>query len=241
VQFANGQCVEADYVVACDGVASAIRQQMIGDQSHYLGLAAIVGDAPITLEHPLLAGGYFMTLGKDGSSVFCYRQAGGVHLSYTTHVASVDSLRSESPEALLKRVQQATQDWHAPIPAIAAAIDPATEVVRGYYDKEPLKHVHEGHVWLIGDAAHPMSPFQGQGANMAMVDALRLAQFFTDSADIAEEIEKLDKDIVTRGRKAVLESRQAATQFHNRSSWQQGLRNFGFRISNRMIKLFARR
>src|SRR5436190_910400 len=78
--------VSADAVVAADGVGSAVRAQMIGDPRRYLGLTSIVGDAPIVPRHELVEGGYFMTLGDDGTSVFCYRQGGSVHLSYTVHV-----------------------------------------------------------------------------------------------------------------------------------------------------------
>ena len=38
---------EADYLVACDGVGSAVRQQMIGDERCYLGLVSIYGQAPV--------------------------------------------------------------------------------------------------------------------------------------------------------------------------------------------------
>jgi 2-polyprenyl-6-methoxyphenol hydroxylase-like FAD-dependent oxidoreductase len=38
VRFANGREETADVVVACDGVKSAIRRQLIGDRPHYLGL-----------------------------------------------------------------------------------------------------------------------------------------------------------------------------------------------------------
>src|SRR5262249_8001556 len=60
VQFRNGQTIKADYVVAADGVGSALRQQLVGDKKRYLGLTCIVGSAPIEVQHPLLAGGYFL-------------------------------------------------------------------------------------------------------------------------------------------------------------------------------------
>ena len=61
VQFDDGTSVQADYLIACDGVSSAIRQQMVGDEKRYLGLTSIVCEAPVTIHHPLLQGGYFMT------------------------------------------------------------------------------------------------------------------------------------------------------------------------------------
>jgi 2-polyprenyl-6-methoxyphenol hydroxylase-like FAD-dependent oxidoreductase len=243
VQFDTGQTASVDYLIACDGVASAIRQQMLGDQKRYLGLTTILGDSPILVDHPLLEGGYFMTLGNDGASVFCYRQPDGVHLSYTVHAASERDLSAQAPASLLQRIQHETRSWHQPIPEIVANIDLASVVVRGYYDKDPIRQVREGRVWLIGDAAHPMCPFQGQGANMAMLDGLKLAQFFGELAanpsSAAAKAEALERDIVRRGRKAVLESRNAAKQFHTTNRVRQRLRNVGFRIGNTAIKLFS--
>jgi len=43
------------------------------------------------------------------------------------------------------------------------------------YDKEPIERWSEGRVVLLGDAAHPMSPMNGQGANQAIQDAGALA------------------------------------------------------------------
>ena len=245
VQFENGQTASADYLVACDGVASAIRQQMIGDQKRYLGLTTILLDSPHLLDHPLLEGGYFLTLGENGASLFCYRQPDGIHLSYTVHAASEHDITGQPADSLLKRVREETKTWHSPIPEITARVDPASLVVRGYYDKEPLQHVRQGRVWLVGDAAHPMSPFQGHGANMAMVDALKLAQFFggleANPQTTEMKAQALEKDIVTRGRKAVLESRNAARQFHNTSRLQQTFRNIGFRMGNFFIHVATRK
>jgi salicylate hydroxylase len=241
VEFHDGRTIQAEYVVAADGVGSAMRQQLVGDRRCYLGLSCVVGSARTEVDHPLLAGGYFMMLGDSGDSVFCYRDQGGMHLSYTAHVESEDVLKAQSSEELVKLVQKATASWSAPVPQITAALDPSTIVVRGYYDKEPLKHVRDGRVWLLGDAAHPMSPFQGQGANMAMLDAWKLAQLLASATVVESDAAALEADIVGRGRKAVLESRSAARQFHTRSRIQRMNRNFGFRMANVFIKLFARK
>src|SRR5262245_38365203 len=130
VRFQNGQTASVDYLIACDGVASPIRQQILGDQKRYLGLTTILLDAPTQIEHPLLEGGYFMTLGDDGSSVFCYRQVDGVHLSYTVHAASERELSEQAPGCLLERIQRETHCWHQPIPEIVAQSDEASLVVR---------------------------------------------------------------------------------------------------------------
>jgi salicylate hydroxylase len=233
VIFTGGRHVDGDVLVGCDGVGSALRRQLIGDPPHFLGLSAITGDAAMTVDDPLLSGGYFMTLGDLGDSFFGYRQPGGVHFSYTSHV-DPSALESTSQPELLNRVQAATADWHPLIPMITAATDPDSIETRGYYDREPAKQIRDGNVWLIGDAAHPMSPFQGQGANTAMLDAVELAELL-GSGNLPAEADRVAGRIAARGRKAVLQSRHAAKQFHSTSRWQMINRDFGFRMANAIV------
>jgi salicylate hydroxylase len=233
VVFTGGRHVDGDVVVGCDGVASILRRQIVDDSPHFLGLSAITGDAALPVDDPLLSGGYFMTLGDRGDSFFCYRQPGGVHFSYTSP-AEPAALESRSQRDLLRQVREVTADWHPLIGAIVSAADPDSIKPRGYYDRNPTKQVGDGNVWLIGDAAHPMSPFQGQGANTAMLDALELAELL-GSGNLAADAEQLAARIAARGRKAVLESRRAARQFHSTGRFQTRNRNLGFRMANTMI------
>lgn len=242
VAFSDGSHEVADYVIGADGVASAIRQQMIGGEKHYLGLSAIVGLSPIDVDDPLLDGGYFMTLGDNGSSMFVYRQPGGVHFSYTTSVLTEEELASLAKSELLAKVKTGTRGWHQLVQKIVDTAEEDSLLVRGYYDKEPVGQVHDGNIWLLGDAAHPMCPFQGQGANMALVDALKIGDFLAREAKgEATDAVLLEQDIVKRGRKAVLESRNAAKQFHTANGLMRFNRNLGFRIANVMIRLFSKK
>lgn len=179
ILFDDGSAAKADYLIACDGAASAIRQQMINDDKRYLGLTAISGHACVQINDPLLDGGYFMTLGDQGASMFVYRQPGGIRFSFTTHAAEGE-LTGRLPNDLLEIVKEHTKGWHKHIQEIIRAVDPHSLHVRGYYDKDPVKSVRDNRVWLLGDAAHPMCPFQGQGANTAMVDAIKIADFLVD-------------------------------------------------------------
>jgi salicylate hydroxylase len=235
VRFTEGPPAFADVLVGADGASSAIRAQMIGDEKRYLGLTSIVGDARLVPRHPLVAGGYFMTLGDDGTSVFCHRQEASVHLSYTVHVDAASRVAGRLPRDLLGLVIDGTADWHAPIPEIARAIDPKSVVVRGYYDREPATRIRDGRAWLIGDAAHPMCPFQGQGANMAMVDAMKLAEAFAAGPDAAAAA-AVEADIVRRGRRAILQSRRGAHQFHTTDRFQRIMRDLGFRVAGLFIR-----
>jgi 2-polyprenyl-6-methoxyphenol hydroxylase-like FAD-dependent oxidoreductase len=222
VVFTGGRHVNGNVVIAADGVGSALRRQLVDDSPHFLGLSAITGDAALSIDDPLLSGGYFMTLGDRGDSFFCYRQPGGLHFSYTSH-AEPFALESTSRPVLLHQVQAATADWHQLVRSIVSVVDQASRLLRQRSDKADPR-------WqrlADRDAAHPMSPFQGQGANTAMLDALELAELL-GSGNITADADRLAARIAARGRKAVLESRRAARQFHTTSRFQIMNRNLGF-------------
>ncbi|MFE2107018.1 FAD-dependent monooxygenase [Kitasatospora sp. NPDC059463] len=67
-------------------------------------------------------------------------------------------------------------DWCAPVPELFASLDPAGVLRHDVRElADPLPAYHRGRVALLGDAAHAMCPFQGQGACQAIEDAVVLA------------------------------------------------------------------
>jgi salicylate hydroxylase len=78
----------------------------------------------------------------------------------------------------------------------------------GLRDREPLKTWTVGRVTMLGDAAHPMTPFLGQGACMAIEDALLLGRAFAASETLREALQRYEAARKTRGTNVQLWSRE---------------------------------
>lgn len=179
---------KADLVVGADGVRSVVRSLLIGEEAtplRYLGYVVILGicslDTLKGVESPLLdSTTVFQTVnGHERIYMMPYSSDSIMwQLSFPMPEEEAKALSAEGALALKEEACRRAQ-WHTPIPQILSATLPAQ--ISGYpvYDRELLKPElleKAGALTLIGDAAHPMSPFKGQGANQALLDALALAR-----------------------------------------------------------------
>jgi 2-polyprenyl-6-methoxyphenol hydroxylase-like FAD-dependent oxidoreductase len=166
-----GQPERFDLLIAADGLRSTVRRHLFSGlpQPRFNGLMGSGG----ILDVPEIAptnNRMLMYFGRRAFFGFIKDQGGPVHW-FNSFPAAGDTLEASDLPRLLADLHH---NDPAPIPSIIAANDPALRLYPDY-DMPILPRWHTDRVLLIGDAAHAMTPHSGQGASMALEDAIVLA------------------------------------------------------------------
>jgi len=196
-RFEDGTTAEGDFVVGADGIRSQVRQAVFPEAPKpvYTGLMAPGGFSPCLENCSCSPGSKQRThfiFGADG--FFGYfnviTPAGPRTLWWSTASAPLpgkEEMAATTQADLKGRLLKLHGNWALPVPRL---IETAEEILNiAIHDVPNLPRWSAGRVVLMGDAAHAVAPHSGQGASMALEDAITLAKMLRDSnSDDVKEV-----------------------------------------------------
>ncbi|WP_086848814.1 FAD-dependent oxidoreductase [Amycolatopsis kentuckyensis] len=202
--LATGEVVEADLVVGADGTWSKVRPVLSDAVPSYSGLSFVEAHlSDVDNRHPAaaaLVGPGSMFALAEGKGLIAQRTGGGRIRVY----AAVRTGDATAATGLADRGR--LLDVFAGFAPELRALVADSE---GALIPRPIHALPVGHRWarvpgttLLGDAAHVMSPFAGEGANLAMLDATELALALADHDDVENALSAYEAAMFPRAEEA---------------------------------------
>jgi len=202
VTLADGASAEADVLVGADGIWSAVRAQMYGEEikqsssdlkrrqgCKYSGYTVFAGETIISTPD-YYETGYKVYIGPQ--RYFVTSDVGDGRIQWYAFFAlppgskrapsgwggSERESQADESENLVEYIKSLHEGWTDEVMTVLDATPPESVEQRDLYDRSPefLRSWADGNVVLIGDAVHPMMPNLGQGGCQALEDAYILAE-----------------------------------------------------------------
>jgi salicylate hydroxylase len=214
VSFADGTTEVGDIVIGADGVHSVVRESVAGPalkrRARCFAWRGTVSTARLAGVKIAREAAVFWGPGRH---FVYYLISGGHTVNFVAVTPQTDGSAAWIEEGKKEDLEAEFRGWCAPIGAI---LEGAGDISRWMlYDSPPLCSWYVGRVTLLGDAAHPMLPFQAQGAAQAIEDAWVLGRCLDrhgrSVAAALEEYERLRRPRATRVQRA---SRRNQWLFH---------------------------
>lgn len=214
VKFKEGQSQTFDLVIGADGAFSKVRNHITDVDVEYNDISMVeLNINNVKEDHPDLAqfnkNGKMMAFG-DHKAILGQLNGDGrikAYVSYLMDVNQLDQYKAMSSDEIKQQLlQQDFADWS---PELKHYIEYASDdmLLRCIY-KLPIGFTWEsiGNVTLIGDAAHLMSPFAGEGVNMALYDAYLLANAIKESQDLDTAVAQYEQEMYAVSKESAQES-----------------------------------
>ncbi len=229
VRFENGVTDRADVVIGADGISSSVRSFLFPDEpSEFNGQVAFRALVPAAL----------VPLAVQERELAMHRAPGRYLLHYPLRGGAIMNLigcgQTDAWEA---------EGWSIPATNdefLAAYADFAPDLLQlirnipegelfkwGLRDRAPLDTWTVGRVAMLGDAAHPMTPFLGQGACMAIEDGLVLGRAFAAATSVDEALARYETARKPRGNGVQLLSLEEGRALQDPTLERKGAAGFG--------------
>jgi 2-polyprenyl-6-methoxyphenol hydroxylase-like FAD-dependent oxidoreductase len=212
--FTDGSSAEGDFIIGADGVHSMVRQHVLpdGPRPFDTGLVSFGGFVPRCLIKDTGIGSRIeATFGQSGffGYGFCSPDphSGGMWWS-TQPSQGLDAVtyRAMDRQAIKRHLLDFHAGWHEPIPRILNAAEDI--LVTDTFDVATLPAWSRGRTLLIGDAAHATSPHAGQGASLALEDAMRLGCLMREAQELGQTFQAFEQERRSRVERIVAIARR---------------------------------
>jgi salicylate hydroxylase len=191
-RFANDAVAAGDLLIGADGLKSQLRALLWGSQparfTHQIAYRFLV---PIEAARPFLQFGRSAVFQGPGRVFNRYTIRGGALLN-CVGIVETEQWQDDGWSIAANRdeVLADFQGWHVDVTGL---IEQGERLIKwGLFDRPALPLWSRGRATLLGDAAHPMLPFLGLGAAMAIEDALILARALKSDANYPDALARYE-------------------------------------------------